>query len=468
MSADRTARIAPAALALGVFCLALSLVPALPAAAQSRQVMNVSNATELLKAIGPNRVIQLKKGEYLLSSAYGVKSKYVEWIDADDGKELSLSDLSGMTIKGVAGSRIVVDSPSAYYLDLQNSSQVSFENLVFVRKVEEDAEISAGGIYVENSTDVSLARLSFEGPSGYPLELSDSSGVTIQGCRLSSGQYGAIYAGSCSDVSVEDTEISDNEGYPLISLEECSYWDFSNCRVTGNYGMTLMEIYAESGEAESITFTGCDFSGNEFDYFAGPGPLPETIDCAFDSNSFGEDWMDVAVAPEQDYEYYGDYEAEYATWSFGESGLETTYPTWWYAEEGDVATQATFQDDTGEVFVAFMDLPSKVPANPGAAQMKKLFTDAGKAFVALIKKQATITLTFSDTQEPSADDMGLYSAYYSGEASSEDGQVMSFILRIALAQGKLYAMIGLASDEALLEPGSDASSIIDSLSYVPQ
>jgi hypothetical protein len=282
---------------------ASALLSPLSAAAQGRTI-TVSNARELVRAIGPDRTLILRKGDYLLSEAYGVENGYAQWLDAEPGRELVLSGLSGLVVRGQPGSRILTDSPTAYLLSLEDSRDLRLEGLVFARLAEEGAEIDAGGIYAENCEGLSFVDCSFEGENGYCLELQDCREAGFDRTVFSGGFYGAVYASGSSQIHFRASTFSSmEEASPLISLEETMYVDFTSCLFADNGGSTLLAAYADSGLAEGLVFDACVFRNNQFDYFAGPGPLPLTRGCRFEGNSFDEAWMEKAVAPE-DY-YYG-------------------------------------------------------------------------------------------------------------------------------------------------------------------
>ncbi|MDP3178232.1 MAG: hypothetical protein Q8M76_10035, partial [Spirochaetaceae bacterium] len=112
-----------------LFAIALVLSSA-SATAQSRQVQTytVTDAVSLLENIGPNRTVVLKKGDYLLSTAYGIETDYVSWYEGEDGQELELSDLENVTIRGAEGARILCDAAGASVISLYSSRNVTFDN----------------------------------------------------------------------------------------------------------------------------------------------------------------------------------------------------------------------------------------------------------------------------------------------------------------------------------------------------
>ena len=108
------------------FALAFAMLTAAFGAfsqAKAAQSIPVSDAKQLVNAIGSDRTIVLKKGDYKLSSAYGVSTKFASWIDGDDGKELQITKIQNLTIRGADGARIVSDSGLSSILGIYDSKK---------------------------------------------------------------------------------------------------------------------------------------------------------------------------------------------------------------------------------------------------------------------------------------------------------------------------------------------------------
>jgi hypothetical protein len=455
----------------------LSLAFALSAAAagafaqsKSAQPIVVSDAKELVGAIAPGRTIVLKKGDYLLSSAYGVATKYAKWNDGDDGKELSLSKLDNVTIRGADGARIVSDSGMSSIIGVYDSKNVTFDNIRFARRLKAGSEAGAGSLYAESVTGLALDRCAFEGGTTTAIELWECEDVSIRRCEIAGATSGALSASYTHGLELSSSRVSGCEGYPLIYLEESDRALFKGTRFEGSSGGNFIEIYAEAGSVDSIRFELCAFKGNKVDYFAGSKILPATESCQFDGNSFGEDWEIASVAPASDEEYYADEGAasdassadEGPQWYEHPSGLSFSYPAGWDMKEFKAQSRVGVFAPDGKSLAFFLtayEVPAK--ADP-AKQAKKLFADSAAALAKALKDQAGIVLAIAADGEPYTDN-GLLSADYKGQATKGDGEKAEVRLRLVVSGGVVDAMIGFAADASSLEADGEIDGIFTSI-----
>ncbi len=67
-----------------------------------REVLSVGTADELVAAIGPNRIIELRQGVYDLSSVAQRQMEFVRWAKVHDGYELIVRNVGGLKLIGGA------------------------------------------------------------------------------------------------------------------------------------------------------------------------------------------------------------------------------------------------------------------------------------------------------------------------------------------------------------------------------
>ncbi len=75
------------------------------AAAGAQQPVRVSSARELLRAVAPNTTLVLAPGDYDLSRARDVRSRYVSWQGTEAGQdfEVVISGVAGLTLRAEQG-----------------------------------------------------------------------------------------------------------------------------------------------------------------------------------------------------------------------------------------------------------------------------------------------------------------------------------------------------------------------------
>jgi hypothetical protein len=431
---------------------------------KSPQPVTVSDAKQLVNAIAPGKTIVLKKGDYKLSTAYGVKTKYVSWNDGDDGKELTLTNLQNLTIRGSDGARIVSDSGMSSIIGLFESSNVTFDNVSFVRLVKQGADVGADSLYVESVDNLTLDRCSFSGPTTLAIELWECKDVSIKRTDISGATSGLLSASYTTGLELSGSHVTGCEGYPLLYLEESDQALFKDTIFEGASGGNFIEIYAESGSVESVAFDGCTFKGNQVEYFAGTQITPNTDGCTFSGNSFDENWEVDSVAPASDETYYGSSAAEETgpLQYDHSSGLSFSYPREWDMQEYAAQSRVGVFSPDGKSLVFFLtayQVPAKVDP---AKQSKKVFADAYAALAKLLKSEASVTLTLKADGEPYTDN-DLLSADYTGLATKGDGEKAQARARFIVTEGAVEAMVGLAADASSLEADSEIDGIFASV-----
>jgi hypothetical protein len=444
---------------------ALALVLAASAQAQAQKTYNVTDAAGLVKAIGPDRTVVLKRGDYKLSSAYSVATDYATWTDGDDGKELALTGLKNLTIRGADGARLVSDASLSPILGVYDSKGVTIDNVVFARSDAAASNPGASGISAESVEQLTLDRCSFKAGTTVAIDLWSCAGVRIRRTSVAGADSGAISASYCDDIEVSDSSFSDSSGYPLVYLEETNGVLFKSSEFSGNSGGNLIEIYAEETDAESISFMGCDFSGNDFEYFAGSTILPTTDSCEFTGNSFGEDWEVSSVAPASDEEYYGYGEDDYAydenAYYDHSSGLSFTYPSSWELRENPSKSRVGFFAPYGSTFVLVLT-PYQLPAKADPVkQRQKIFADALAALIKGFKDESSVLLTVKADGEAYEDGQTVSQDYLGTVAKAKDERA-AVRIRLVIYRGGVHAIVGMAKDASSLEVDTEADSVFSS------
>jgi hypothetical protein len=454
--------------------IALAMLLAAQGAAFSQakaQPVSVSDAKQLVAAIGPGKTIVLKKGDYRLSEAYGTKNKYVSWNEGDDGKELSLSDLENLTIRGADGARIVSDSGMTSILGIFSSKNVTFDNIRFARLPKKGAVTGAGSFYAESVQGLTLDRCSFEGPTTIAIELWECTGAAIKRCDIAGASSGALSASYTKGIDFSSSRVKDSEGYPLLYLEESDQVRVKGTAFEGISGGNFLEIYAESGGVDSVAFEGCSFKDVQVEYFAGSPILPSVLDCQFSGSSFDENWESDSVAPASDEAYYGDdegygdygdYEEEGPLLYEHPSGLSFYYPSSWEMEEYPEQSRVGAFAPDGKSLVFFLSAYDIPPKTDPAKQSKKVLADAYAALAKLLKSEAEVALALKPDGEPYTDN-GLLSADYLGAATKGDGAKAVARARLIVYGSKVQAMVALAADASSLEAESEIDGIFASV-----
>lgn len=135
--------------------------------------VHVSNATELLNAIAPNKKVVLSPGTYNLSlvNISSVINEYIQWHTVNDGSEVIIKSVKNCIISGSTNAEstiIVVDSQYANVLSFSNCSYIKLANLTIGHTKDSD---NCPGIDLKFSDTQNVALFSCEAFGNGPLRL---------------------------------------------------------------------------------------------------------------------------------------------------------------------------------------------------------------------------------------------------------------------------------------------------------
>jgi hypothetical protein len=459
--------------AIAAVCLALLCLAPLAGQASKNKTYTVSDAKSLVKAIGPDRTVVLKKGDYKLASVTGVKNEYVKWNELENGREFTITGVKNLTIRGADGARIVGDSPSAYLLCVSECDGLILDNLRFARVLKGDAEVNGGSLYAESTEGLEVNRCSFERPTGVAIELWGCPEAKIKNGAVEGTTWLAFSFVESAGVELHECTVIESAGYPLVYVEDSGGLLVEATRFERCTGGNFVEIYSQSGEEVSAAFVDCVFAGNQFEYFSGTSMLPLTENCSYEGdNSFDEYWPDYSVAYVADESYYGNYgygygaaegiPAYYADWS---SGLAFSYPGDWQLEDFEEPRRIGLISPDGSCVALFVPVSENVDAD---LEPEELFALAAEDFVSYMADNANSGVSMEIVGEIS-DETGILSAEYRGEITFlGDGGTASIRVRLFATDGAVHAFAAVANDEYDLEPGLDLDLILGSVDYAPR
>jgi hypothetical protein len=431
-------------LALAASLLAASacgFAQAKAAPARPAQVISVSDAAQFAAALGPDRTIVLRKGDYSWAGAKGVANDCLSW-KGEGGEELLISGLQNLTLRGADGARLLSESGRAPLIGLSDCRNVTFDNLRFVQ----------GGLHAESVAGLVLDRCSFEGGRARTIELWECSGVSLRRCELRGAAEGALSVSYAQGLEIRASRISGCEGYPLLYAEGSEGMSFEGTTFEGNRGGTFIESYAES-EGEPPRFRDCVFLDNEFDWFSGAHSLPSTDGCRFTGNSFDGLWASDSVAPPAS--------PELLRYSHS-SGLSFAYPAGWEVEEDREASRVAVLAPDGMGLVVLLGAYSIPSGNEDPAKAKAVFDEARQALGKLLRVELGIGLALESEGEPYTRG-SLLTADFRGPATKEGGGSARSRLRFMALAGQVYALVAFTAESAPPGEAGDIDAIFASI-----
>jgi hypothetical protein len=303
-------------------------------------VTGVSSVEELVEAIRPQARIRIKPGRYNLSEylsafpnardyeAWNAAHDYVQILDAYDGLELLIKDVTELSIEGgsddPADTELVTESRYAAVLNFSGCTGIELRSLTMGHT--EGADCSGDVLCFNDTKSIFLHAVDLYG-----------CGVCGIGCNEFSGNLYVTYS-TIRDCEYGPFEIYDGEGD----------FEFIACTLSGSGGGG----YYEANETSQLSFTACSFGQEESNvwYFREDVTIE---DCDFmEPTQYPDFEYDAGNIPDFDPETMTEIE-------FDESRLEETDWVGYAAvnpESGETTYLAASGADVSEGDYAFLTL----------------------------------------------------------------------------------------------------------------
>ena len=300
---------APALLLVGLMLLAfLGAAPApvrgdatppssSPSPQTAKPSVQVKTVDELVAAIGPDVTVELLPGEYDLADAasYGkdTGNPFCSWgTSSEQGFELCVSGVDGLTIHGAGGDETVLIAEDRYANVLCfNGCQDLTVSMLTAGHSPMPGFCSGGVLNLVNCSRATVVDCGLFGCGSMGVWALNCSDVTVVDSRIYECSCNAVCADGCRNMQVLDSEIDHNGwktggAYCLFQVSGGSGFVVSGCRVHDNVANLLLQT--------SFT-TNVRFLSNRVEYNTLQSAFalfeyPATVDgCVFYNNDLS-DW----------------------------------------------------------------------------------------------------------------------------------------------------------------------------------
>jgi len=206
------------------------------APADARTVIRVATAQELLKAIGPRRVIELAAGRYDLTPLRRTLLPHVRWEEAHDGQyALIVRKLEGLTLRGPAGSEpaeIVVQTPYTFVLSFEQCSEVTLERLKLGHA--RSGYCIGGVVAASDCTSLRIADCILYGCGTEGLQLEQVRHLEMVRSVIEDCTYGIMTARECERLVMVECVFRRNVQFHGLDLTDCTHVSLVDCRIHDN------------------------------------------------------------------------------------------------------------------------------------------------------------------------------------------------------------------------------------------
>jgi len=250
-----------------------------------RNAVTVKNATELIKAIGPDRIIRLAPGRYDLTGLFLVKNRYVDWIDDYDGPCPVVKNVSNLAIVGPDAStgraEIVISPAYGWVFSFETCSGIKISDLVLGHT--KPGTCLGGVLSFALCDDVEIRSCELYGSGTYGLGLERTRRFSIADSVVRDCSYGLATVERCEDLLFSSTAFRGTGEFDLISVTASTHVLFRGCEFSGNRGDSLFSIDEETRDCAAVS---CRFLDNDIRSFSSGPAAPKLQYPSFRGNKF--------------------------------------------------------------------------------------------------------------------------------------------------------------------------------------
>lgn len=227
----------------------------------SGNVYRVKTITSFLRAIGPNRVIELEAGNYEVGDAKTfVNTKNVQI----DEQGIIIKNLQGLELVGVGDgdSHIRTQNFWINVLTLENCKEVVLRNLKLGHGPEKGA-CGGGVIFLDGCKRVKMDSLDLYGCGTEGLYANRCSEIECLNTTIRECTYAMFSLKKCKSVEFRDCSLRDNDCYRAVVIENCGNVTLSQLSIENNKVNERNPIILV--EDSSITVQGVRLANNTTD-----------------------------------------------------------------------------------------------------------------------------------------------------------------------------------------------------------
>ncbi len=268
--------------------LFLSLIEA---QAKKVEVITVDNANEFIAAIGSDRTIQLKGSTIYLSevSSYNA-GKHYGFADAFDGKELVISNVKNLTIKGLGNKPVKIITKPVYgnVISFENCAGITIEN-VDAGHGPKKGGCTGGVLKFDKSKNITINRSIMYGSGTEGITANTVSNLQCNKSIIRGCTYSIMTLNNCTEIEFNDCEFTDNQEFDLVNIFNCINIVFKSCIFDSNH--TGTQSYADYAlfcinQSASVVLKDCTIENNLACYFSKNANTIEMKNTKLENNSF--------------------------------------------------------------------------------------------------------------------------------------------------------------------------------------
>lgn len=232
------------------------------------ETVRVTDASELLDAIGSYKRIVLAEGEYNLSEVgERAESDFVAEADWGDGIGYTVFGARDLIIEGEEGKNVTVliEPRYTYVLSFGYCEHIALKNLTMGHSIA-PGYCTGGVVLFEECDDVELDNMHLYGCGTYGVVAAISSNIRVKNTEIYECSYGLIDITYSQNVAFENCVFRDTGKFDMFYIGDCKNVKISDSVIKNNKSGKNC-VFIGTYNSENVCFENCDFNENAYYQF---------------------------------------------------------------------------------------------------------------------------------------------------------------------------------------------------------
>lgn len=233
------------------------------------ETVKVSNAKELLKAIGSRKRIILSEGEYNLSKVdEKTANGFIAETDYADGTEYSVIAAKDLIIEGEKGKivNVIVEPRNANVLSFAKCEHVLLKNITMGHSIAQ-GDCTGGVLSFGWCDSVNMENLRLYGCGTVGISAEQCANVSVKNTEIYECSYGLVDMTYSQKIAFDNCVFRDTRGFDMFYFYNCSNVKVSNSVIKNNNSGAYATLVAAYNSVD-VLFENCNFNANVYREFS--------------------------------------------------------------------------------------------------------------------------------------------------------------------------------------------------------
>jgi len=221
--------------------------------------ITVSTAKEFIKAVGNDRTILFKPGEYILSSVPDSQMDHIRWDPTTAGKTVTIRNVKNLRLKASGKVRLIVRPYSVFVLNFDNVDNCELDGFILGHAPKKGG-CESGVVGMTNCRNVKFLNCDLFGCGTEGLTISKCESISFNKLIIRDCTSGIMTIKGCKQIQFTDSVFKNNEDYWGVQLYDSRSIDFTGCHFENNRSRKPL---FNAVSTSAVKISDCKFSGNK-------------------------------------------------------------------------------------------------------------------------------------------------------------------------------------------------------------